>query len=163
MPRTNNLSQPIIESLYSEALVLADDVRAVFAIGMNHMTEGASDQLRLAISSEGLKATTRMMHVLAWLLNQRAFFSGELTERQLRTHSKLPEDRDSDPAALELLEQATRDLIAETVQLHSRIARLDRAWRDGFETSTGVRAMHERIGRAMMQRESERFVKQAER
>ena len=155
MPRTSNLSQPIIESLYTEALVLADEVRAVFAVGMGEKLEGATDELRLALSSEGLKATTRMMHVLAWLLNQRAFFSGDLTEQQLRTHSKLPEDRDSDERDLVLLEIPTRELIDETIQLHRRIARLDRAWRDGFETRTGIRALHERIGQAMMRRESE--------
>ena len=154
MRRTSNLSRPIIESLYSEALVLADEVRAVFALGMGELARNAEDEVRLALSSEGLKATTRMMHVLAWLLNQRAFFSGDLTESQLRQHSKLPEDSEPDPVALLLLEIPTRELIDETVQLHRRIARLDRAWRDGFETKTGVRALHERIGKALMQREA---------
>lgn len=152
MARTSNLSRPIIESLYTEALVLADEVRAVFALGAGPAGKEANDMIRLALSSEGLKATTRMMHVLAWLLNQRAYFSGDLTEQQLRRHSQLPEDRPPDPASLALLEDATQELIAETVQLHRRIARLDQAWRDRFETATGVRALHERIGRAMMGR-----------
>lgn len=154
MRRTSNLSRPIIESLYTEALVLADEVRAVFALGMGDLTENAGDDMRLALSGEGLKATTRMMHVLAWLLNQRAYFSGDLTENQLRQHSKLPEDREPDPEALIMLEIPTRELIDDTVQLHRRIARLDRAWRDGFEARPGVRALHERIGRALMKRES---------
>ena len=153
MARPSSLSRPIIESLYSEALVLADEVRAVFAIGMGEMTRGADDSLRLALSSEGLKATTRMMHVLAWLLNQRAYFSGEMTEGQLRKHSKLPHDRPSTPEDLELLEEPTCDLIEDTIRLHRRIARLDRAWRDGFETAPGVRQMHERIGQALMAQE----------
>ncbi|TNE33118.1 MAG: DUF1465 family protein [Alphaproteobacteria bacterium] len=153
MSRTSNLSRPIIESLYTEALVLADEVRAVFALGVNEMPRTATNELRLALSSEGLKATTRMMHVLAWLLNQRAYFSGELTENQLRKHSQLPEDRVPDPHAMELLEPATCDLIDDTVRLHRRIARLDRAWRDGFNAQPAVRALHERIGRAMIERE----------
>ncbi len=155
MNRTSNLSRPIIESLYTEALVLADEVRAVFALGVGEMPQTAGSDLRLALSSEGLKATTRMMHVLAWLLNQRAFFSGELTENQLRKHSQLPQDRVPDPAAMELLEPATCDLIDDTVRLHRRIARLDRAWRDGFDASPSVRALHERIGRAMIERETQ--------
>ena len=154
MSRTSNLSQPIIESLYTEALVLADEVRAVFALGVNEMPRSASSDLRLALSSEGLKATTRMMHVLAWLLNQRAFFSGELTENQLRKHSQLPEDRVPDPDAMDMLEPATCDLIDDTVRLHRRIARLDRAWRDDFSAQPSVRALHERIGRAMMERDN---------
>lgn len=153
MSRTSSLSRPIIESLYTEALVLADEVRAVFALGVNEMPRTAGSELRLALSSEGLKATTRMMHVLAWLLNQRAYFSGELTQNQLHKHSQLPDDRLPDPRAMVLLEPETCDLIEDTVRLHRRIARLDRAWRDGFDAQPSVRALHERIGRAMIERE----------
>lgn len=152
MLRTTNLSRPIIESLYSEALLLADEVRAVFALGMGEQCADASDQLRLALSSEGLKATTRMMHVLAWLLNQRAFFSGELNETQLRHHGRLPEDRESRSKDLELLEPSTRALIDETIQLHRRIARLDEAWGEHFAARPVVHGMHERLGRALNQR-----------
>lgn len=90
MTRMTNLSRPIIEALYTEALVLADDVRAVFALGTREPEVGEESQVRIALSTEGLKTTTRMMHILAWLLNQRAFFSGELSERQVRQHGTLP-------------------------------------------------------------------------
>lgn len=150
MSRPSSLSRPIIESLYTEALVLADEVRAVFALGLGQLPDETSDTVRLALSTEGLKTTTRMMHVLAWLLNQRAFFSGDMTEDQLRRHGQLPDDRTPCENDLAMLEPETRELVQETVALHRRIARLDMAWREGFETHPGVRAMHERIGRAMM-------------
>ncbi len=149
MTRTTNLSRPIIEALYSEALVLADDVRAVFALGAKEPGMGENDEVRLALSIEGLKTTTRMMHVLAWLLNQRAYFSGELTENQVRRHGELPGDRDSDAAQLAKLEPETRELIEETVKLHHRIARLDEAWRKGFEVASPARAFQDKIGRAL--------------
>ena len=149
MARPSSLSRPIIESLYTEALVLADEVRAVFAHGMGDLTRGADDTLRLALSSEGLKATTRMMHILAWLLNQRAYFAGEMSEGQLRKHSKLPDDRPSRAEDLALLEAPTCELIEDTMRLHRRIARLDHAWRDDFDTAPGIHQMHERIGRAI--------------
>lgn len=149
MPRTTNLSRPIIEALYSEALVLADDVRAVFALGTREPLTGEDSTLRLALSTEGLKTTTRMMHILAWLLNQRAFFSGELTENQVRNHGSLPPDRVADPVALEVLEPATRELIFETERLHERIARLDEAWRCGFEMASPARAIHSRLKRRL--------------
>lgn len=152
MARTTNLSRPIIESLYSEALLLADEVRAVFSLGMGERTEGADDRLRLALSSEGLKATTRMMHVLAWLLNQRAYFSGELSEHQLRHHGRLPQDRESHEQDLALLEPETRALIDETIRLHRRIARLDQAWSEHFDAQPRVHHLHERLGRALGQR-----------
>lgn len=145
MTSPSNLSRPIIEALYSEALVLADDVRAVFALGTKEPALGESANVRLALSTEGLKTTTRMMHLLAWLLNQRAFFSGELSENQVRNHGALPPDRPSDPTQLELLESETVALIEETEALHRRIARLDAAWRQSFELGSPARAFQERI------------------
>ncbi|WDA41674.1 DUF1465 family protein [Erythrobacter sp. BLCC-B19] len=147
MARTSNLSRPIIEALYTEALVLADEVRAVFAAGVREPMVGEDAFVRLALSTEGLKTTTRMMHVLAWLLNQRALFSGELSENQVRLHGALPPDRASDEAQLALLEPETRELIADTEKLHQRIARLDEAWRAHFDMASPVRAFQDRIGR----------------
>jgi len=149
MARTTNLSRPIIEALYTEALVLADDVRAVFALGTREPEIGENTGVRIALSTEGLKTTTRMMHILAWLLNQRAFFSGELSERQVKLHGTLPPDRKADPAALALLEPETRELIDETERLHQRIARLDEAWRGGFEMASPARAIHSRLERRL--------------
>ena len=150
MSRTKNLSRPIIESLYTEALVLADEVRAVFALAQDSSTIAVSDRVKLALSSEGLKTTTRMMHVLAWLLNQRAHYSGQMSQENLRRHGRLPSDRGPRKEDLELLEPATRELIMETVHLHRRIARLDRAWSEGFEARPDVHMMHEKLGRAML-------------
>ncbi len=149
MSRTTNLSRPIIEALYSEALILADDVRAVFALGVREPEMGEDATIRLALSTEGLKTTTRMMHVLAWLLNQRAFFSGELSEGQVLRNGTLPADREADPKALGALEPETCELIAETERLHQRIARLDEAWRSGFEMASPARAIHSRLKRRL--------------
>lgn len=147
MARTTNLSRPIIEALYNEALVLADEVRAVFSAGTREPVIGEDAFVRLALSTEGLKTTTRMMHVLAWLLNQRALFSGELSESTVRLHGALPPDRGADQKQLALLEPETRALIGETERLHQRIARLDEAWRQHFEMTSPARAFQERIGR----------------
>lgn len=149
MSRTTNLSRPIIEALYTEALVLADEVRAVFALGVREPEIGEDATVRLALSTEGLKTTTRMMHVLAWLLNQRAFFSGELSENQVLRNGTLPPDREADPKALAVLEPETCELIGETERLHQRIARLDEAWRCGFEMASPARAIHSRLERRL--------------
>ncbi len=148
MTDAENLSRPIIEALYNEALVLADEVRAVFALGTREPVEGECAQLRLALSTEGLKTTTRMMHLLAWLLNQRAYFSGELSENQVRNHGTLPPDRPADPEQLALLEPETRELIRETEAMHRRIARLDEVWRNGHGHGSPALAMLDRVDRA---------------
>jgi len=148
MARPSNLSRPIIEALYTEALLLADDVRAMFAAGVREPLPGEDAFARLALSTEGLKTTTRMMHILAWLLSQRALFSGEISESQVRLHGALPPDRGADADQLALLAPEVRALIAETERLHQRIARLDEAWRQHFDLASPARAFQERISRA---------------
>jgi regulator of CtrA degradation len=91
MSETADLSPTIVEALYSEALVLADAARAAFDLS-GRLTAASEDEdlARIALSCEALRTTTRMMHAIAWLLNQRAYFAGELSEFQLRRHGRLP-------------------------------------------------------------------------
>ncbi|MDE8650183.1 DUF1465 family protein [Novosphingobium album (ex Liu et al. 2023)] len=121
----------IIEALYSEALVLADDVRDAFTLsGRIEEAAGAEDLARIALSSEGLRTTTRMMHAIAWLLNHRAYFSGELSEFQLRRHGRLSRDmRRSDPGQSDILPIEIRRLVGATERFYDRLLRLDRDWR----------------------------------
>ena len=150
MGKPGDISEPIIEALYSEALVLADEVRAVFDLRPVHAPDFDGDRLRLAMSVEGLRTTTRIMHVLAWLLNQRAFIGGQMSEFALRRHGALPPDRASDPDNVAVLEQPTRELIAATEALHARVSRLDRAWREGFAARpSAVLGLRERLGREL--------------
>ena len=77
MGTPSNINPRIIEGLYCEALVLSDEVRAVFTLSGRMDAAGDVDTARIALSCEALRTTTRMMHALAWLLNHRAYFSGE--------------------------------------------------------------------------------------
>lgn len=122
---TGPLTVQIVEGLYADALVLADEARAAFDGSAPQSLRAAARPAAVALSIEGLRTTTRIMHILAWLLNQRAYMAGELNERQLRLHGALPKDRLSDPEQLALLDSRTRELIVETERLHARIARLD--------------------------------------
>lgn len=131
------MSQPvpinarIVEALYSEALVLSDEVRTVFDMSRRAAIEGDGEDLaRVAFSCEALRTTTRMMHALAWLLNHRAFFMGELSEFQLQRHGRLTSEYPgADPERIELLDDDTRRLIAATERFYARLARLDHGWR----------------------------------
>ena len=150
MTKPTDINQPIVEALYCEALLLADDVRQAFDLGISQNIDEETDLTRLALSVEGLRTTTRVMHVLAWLLNQRAYFAGELTEFQLRRHSRLPADRPSEEENLARLEEPTRQLIRETEQLHARITRLDMAWRERFAMQpAAIHRLQARLGRAV--------------
>ena len=86
-----SINARIVEGLYCEALVLSDEVRDAFDMSRQaaNSNNGDDDLARVALSCEALRTTTRMMHALAWLLNQRAYLSGEISEFQLRRHGRL--------------------------------------------------------------------------
>lgn len=145
-----DLNRKIVEDLYCEALLLADEVRSIFDLTPVRETGERADRLRLAMSVEGLRTTTRVMHVLAWLLNHRAYYAGELSEFQLRRHSKLPPDRAPDPDSLEMLEPATREIVLHSQFMHQRIARLDAGWRERYEMQpAAILRLRERLGQAV--------------
>jgi len=153
MVQTTDLSTTIVEGLYCEALDLADEARAAFDLnGKLTIASEDEDLARIALSCEALRTTTRMMHAIAWLLNQRAFLSGELSEFQLRRHGRLPLERSGPPNEhLDLLAPAVGDLIERTRRFYARIERLDRAWRARFEAQpSAIHRLRDRLGQAVV-------------
>lgn len=147
-----DISAPIVESLYCDALILADEARAVFDLsGGFGQTSTEEDLARIALSCEALRTTTRMMHVLAWLLNQRAYFRGEMSEFQLRRHGRLPpQQAPSDPVQIARLGPDVRDMVERTQAFYERIARIDQGWRERFAMQPGaVHRLRERLGQAV--------------
>ena len=147
-----NINHEIIEELYSEALILADDARAAFDLRFQDNAADCNDLTRVALSIEGLRTTTRLMHVLAWLLNHRAYMAGELSDTQLEHCGTLPEERQADADNLARLEPETRALIEESERLHARVARIDaeyRMARSNSQPSCGQ--LHERLERQFAQ------------
>lgn len=148
-----NLSPRIIEALYCEALVLSDDVRNMFSLsGRLDSAHADEDLARIALSSEGLRTTTRMMHAIAWLLNHRAYHMGEISAYQLHHHGKLSADmRESDPRQLALLDDDVLALIEHTRRFYDRLLRLDRGWRLMPEPpqSSAIQRLRDRIERRM--------------
>ena len=72
----------LIDGFYTEAMILADEARAYFD------DLGRADRVvldpfaRVGFACESLKVTTRIMHIVAWLLTQRAVESGEILCRR---------------------------------------------------------------------------------
>ncbi len=128
MSSTTDITALIVEELYCEANVLADEVRAVFAPAVSDLMP-VELPLRRALECEGLKTTTRIMHVLAWLLNHRAFLAGQMSDQMWERHTHLPPDRAPAAEMMDLLDLPTQILVAETQRLHARVARLDREYR----------------------------------
>lgn len=149
MAQPATINPRIIETLYCEALVLADEVRNSFDRALRDgNARDDEDMARIALSCEALRTTTRMMHVLAWLLNQRAYFNGELTEFQLLRQSRLNDTGlEADAERLALIEPETRALIAATERFYARLARMDRGWRQReVQAPAGLAQLQERLG-----------------
>ena len=151
MSQAATITPAIVNALYEDALELAEEARAAFEgkPAPGPLSDAACER-QLATSCEALRTTTRMMHAIAWLLNHRAFFAGEMSEFQLRRHGRLPPPQpDGDPAQLLLLDYPARDAVERSRAFYARIARLDRAWRSGFEMRPeAVHRLRDRLGEA---------------
>ena len=119
----------VVEELYTEAMALADEARGTFDPRGIEGGAQLSDEAKVALSIEGLRTTTRLMNLLAWLLNQRAFFDGELTEKQLRKSARLPAERPAVPGTAAKLPLMVRSLVRDSERLHARVARIGGDWR----------------------------------
>src|SRR5690606_27814516 len=116
MAQTADLSPTIVETLYAEALQLADEARNAFELsGLLTVASDDEDLARIALSCEALRTTTRMLHAIAWLLEPRADFAGELSEFPLRSHGRLPPPHpEGDPGRPALLPPEATALIERT-------------------------------------------------
>jgi regulator of CtrA degradation len=150
MGQAVTINPRIVEALYCQALVLSDEVRHTFALsGRVEEPRGTAeeDHARIAMSSEGLRATTRMMHAIAWLLNHRAHFMGKLSEFQLRRHGRLsPDMRRSEADHFALLAPDVQALVNATLRFYDRLLRLDRTWRQVDEDGpSAIDRLRERL------------------
>ena len=122
----SRMTPKLIDSLYVEAMVLADEARAYFDRNGRDDRMALDPLVRVGFSCESLKVTTRLMHIIAWLLTQRAVEAGELTPVQARKPARrLGDATDSDPLLLEQLPGAALQLVQASSELYARVRRLD--------------------------------------
>lgn len=120
------ITPKLIGALYTEAMLLADEARSYFDSAGREERDALDPFARVGFSCESLKVTTRLMHVIAWLLTQRAVESGELSRSQATSPSRrLGESPESDEALLPRLPAAARGLIEASRDLFARVQRLD--------------------------------------
>ncbi len=144
------LARRLTDSLYVEAMLLADEARTYFDGGTTGAATALHDPFdRVLFSCESLKVTTRLMHVIAWLLTQRAVDAGELTADLARAPARrLGPPVDSAPESIARLPDGAQTLIAATIDLHRRVNRLDQGLDNGQAASSPARALHNRLQRA---------------
>ena len=116
----------LVDAFYTEAMLLADEARAYFDEAARGERDALDPFVRVGFACESLKVTTRIMHIIAWLLTQRAIESGEIPDRQgRRPERRLGHANDSDPVIVAQLPEAARRLIHSSADLYARVKRLD--------------------------------------
>lgn len=141
----------LVDALYTEAMLLADEVRSYFD------EAGRDDRLTLApfervgFACESLKVTTRIMHIVAWLLTQRAVESGELNGRDgRRPERRLGRANDSDRSIVAILPPVAQRLIAASTDLYARVRRLDEGQTADEPIASPARALMGRLERDLV-------------
>ncbi len=147
----SRITPRLVEALYTEAMVLADEARAYFD------DEGREERLtlepfvRVGFACESLKVTTRIMHIVAWLLTQRAVEAGEITAADGgRPERRLGKAGDSDPAVVEQLPPSAQRLIGASADLYARIKRLDEGQLVDEPLASPARALMGRLERDLI-------------
>ena len=122
----SRLAPRLVDALYVEAMVLADEVRSYFDGAGSDARDALPPLVRVHFSCEALRVTSRLMHVVAWLLTRRALEAGEIAPAQGRDPGRrLGHAADSDPAAFTALPDTARALIEASRELYQRVQRLD--------------------------------------
>jgi regulator of CtrA degradation len=125
-PMQSRLTSKLVDALYVEAMVLADEARAYFDDHGRTDRELLDPIVRVSFSCESLKVTTRLMHVVAWLLTRRAVEAGEIDMLEARSSSRrLGIAPASEAAAIDQLPASARALVDASADLYARVARLD--------------------------------------
>lgn len=143
------LQRRLIDSFYTEAMVLADEARHYFDEGGRAEREALPPMERVAFSCESLKVTTRLMHVIAWLLTQRAIAAGELPATQaLDPARRLGAAPSSDTEMLARFPAHAQGVIGSSIDLHRRVALLDAAHAGEMPVTSPARSMLDRLATA---------------
>ena len=144
--RESLLTPKLIDALYTEAMVLADEARSYFESGRFHEDSDPDDRLAVSFSCESLKVTTRLMHCIAWLLNQKALNSGELTAGEAWNHDRaLGEAPVTHRSMTARFPEEARQIIRASEDLFQRLHRLATKMDQEMEAESAVQDMFRRL------------------
>jgi regulator of CtrA degradation len=143
------IQRRLIDTLYVEAMLLADEARGYFDQHGRAERDALSPLERVSFSCESLKVTTRLMHIIAWLLTQRAVDAGELNRRDAIDPSRrLGPAPISDAAGVLAMPQVAQALIAASTDLYRRVALLDASQVGRVHSQSPARLLHDRLATA---------------
>ncbi len=143
------LAQRLVDGLYIETMLLADEARSYFDATGRVARDALTPLERVIFSCESLKVTTRLMHVIAWLLTQRALGAGEISpDAVLDPSRRLGPPVMSDADAISKLPADARALVAASVDLYRRVDRLDEGLDEIGPPPSPARSLMSKLERA---------------
>ena len=149
-PAQVRITSRLIDSLYTEAMLLADEARSYFDDAGRDDRATLEPFARVGFACESLKVTTRIMHIVAWLLTQRAIESGEIGLADgRRPERRLGHAQDSDPAVVAQLPESAQRLIGASADLYARVKRLDDGTVEAEIPQSPARALMGRLERGL--------------
>jgi regulator of CtrA degradation len=144
------ITSRLIDSLYTEAMLLADEARSYFDDVGRGERASLHPFARVGFACESLKVTTRIMHIVAWLLTQRAIESGEIAVVEgRRPERRLGNAQDSDPEVVAQLPESARRLINASAELYARVKRIDEGSLEAEVPQSPARALMGRLERGL--------------
>jgi regulator of CtrA degradation len=144
------ITSRLIDSLYTEAMLLADEARSYFDDAGRDERQSLEPFARVGFACESLKVTTRIMHIVAWLLTQRAIESGEIaTLEGRRPERRLGNAQDSDPLVVNQLPTSAQRLINASADLYARVRRIDEGSVEAEVPQSPARALMGRLERGL--------------
>ena len=148
--RQVRITSRLIDSLYTEAMLLADEARSYFDDAGREERQSLEPFARVGFACESLKVTTRIMHIVAWLLTQRAIESGEIPILEgRRPERRLGNAQNSDPAVVDQLPPAAQRLINSSADLYARVRRIDDGSAEAEVPQSPARALMGRLERGL--------------
>lgn len=144
------ITSRLIDSLYTEAMLLADEARSYFDDAGRDERATLEPFARVGFACESLKVTTRIMHIVAWLLTQRAIESGEIPGLEgRRPERRLGNAQESDPAIVPTLPPSAQRLVNASADLYARVKRLDEGGLEAEAPQSPARALMGRLERGL--------------
>jgi regulator of CtrA degradation len=144
------ITSRLIDALYTEAMLLADEARSYFDDAGRGERATLEPFARVGFACESLKVTTRIMHIVAWLLTQRAIESGEIATREgRRPERRLGHAQETDPIVIETLPPSAQRLINASADLYARVKRLDEGGLETEAPQSPARALMGRLERGL--------------
>ncbi|WP_242446091.1 DUF1465 family protein [Sphingopyxis lindanitolerans] len=129
-----------VENLYVDAMLLADEAHAAFAAQRDLGGIAGDSLLRIGLACESLKTTTRLMHVIAWLLHRRAMIAGDPCAGPNDSAARIGAPVIADWDVCARFDDPLRRIVTASERLFERIAAIEAGW-DAPRAATPVQAM----------------------